>query len=62
MSTAEKPITILNYSRLSWLLEGHRAHTEGLAQDDNPKPKESEAFDWWLFGWYYAQQSMLERN
>lgn len=63
MITTDKPITILNQSRLSWLMQGCRAHAEGLDEKDNPhSPNEGEMFDWWLFGWTYAQLTMLERN
>lgn len=63
MMLTEKPITILNHTRLAWLFEGMRAQVEGLVQDANPHPTEyGEAFDWWLFGWTYSQMAMLERN
>jgi hypothetical protein len=65
VTAKEKPIKILNHSRLYWLMQGCRAHADGLVQDANPYPPEeheSEPFTWWLFGWTYAQHSMLERN
>jgi hypothetical protein len=52
----------LNNTRLRLLGDGARGRAEGLDQNDNPYPNESEDFDWWLFGWTYANLALLERN